>query len=100
MIQPNFLNLHTNKFSQGLRYYPFKVNSDRYARSCNTLYDLSNRVYVLNKTENWNVHVFNMIAGINESKTLRKHISCECKCNFDERKCSSNQKWVQKSKST
>ena len=52
MIQPNFLNLHTNKFSQGLRYYPFKVNSGRYARSCNTLYDLSNRVYVLNKTEN------------------------------------------------
>ena len=26
-----------------------------------------------------------MIAGINESKTLIKHISCECKCRFDGR---------------
>ena len=24
---------------------------------------------------------------------LTKHISCECKCNFDARKCNSNNKW-------
>ena len=30
---------------------------------------------------------------INESKTLAKHISCECKCKFDGIKCNSNQKW-------
>ena len=24
-----------------------------------------------------------MITGINESKILAKHISCECKCKFD-----------------
>ena len=34
-----------------------------------------------------------MISGINESKTLTKHRSCECKCKFDGRKCNSNQKW-------
>ena len=28
-----------------------------------------------------------------ESKTLTKHLSCECKCKFDGRKCSSNQNW-------
>ena len=32
-----------------------------------------------------------MITGINESKTLTKHVSCECKCKFDETKCKSNQ---------
>ena len=36
---------------------------------------------------------YNMITKTNESKTLRKHISCECKCKFDGRKCNSNQKW-------
>ena len=30
-----------------------------------------------------------MITGINESKTLTKHISCECKCRFDGEKCNS-----------
>ena len=34
-----------------------------------------------------------MITGINESKTLTKHISCECKCKFDGTKCNSNQWW-------
>ena len=34
-----------------------------------------------------------MITGINESKTLIKYISCECKCKFDGRKCNSDQWW-------
>ena len=34
-----------------------------------------------------------MITGTNESKTLAKHISCECKCKFDGTKCNSNQWW-------
>ena len=36
------------------------------------------------------MHVFNIIKGINESKTLKKHISCDFKCKFDSRKCNSN----------
>ena len=55
--------------------------------------DLSNKVYVPNKTEDLNLSVFNMITGVNESKTLTKHISCESKCRFDRRKCNSDQWW-------
>ena len=33
-----------------------------------------------------------MIKGINESKTLIKHISCECRCEFDRRNYISKQK--------
>ena len=45
--------------------------------------DLSNKVFIPNKTEDLNISVFNMITGINESKILTKHVSCECKCKFD-----------------
>ena len=31
-----------------------------------------------------------MITDINESKTLAKYISCECKCKFDGTNCNSN----------
>ena len=55
--------------------------------------DLSNKVCVPNKTEDLNLSIFNMITGINESKTLTKHISCKCKCKFDGRTCNSNQWW-------
>ena len=34
-----------------------------------------------------------MITEINESNRLRKHISCECKCKFDGRKCNLDQWW-------
>ena len=61
--------------------------------SFNTLNDLSNKVYVLNKTEDLDLSVFNLITGINESKTLTKHISCECKCKFNGRNCNSDQWW-------
>ena len=90
--QPILTNLHPNEYNQGFCYYPFAFNLDRYAASCNTLNDLSNKVCVTSKTENLNLSVFNIIAGINKSKTLTKHMSCECKCKFDGRKCNSNQK--------
>ena len=39
--------------------------------------------YVFQVKQDLNLTVFNVITGINESKTLAKHISCECKCRFD-----------------
>ena len=45
-----------------------------------------------NKTEELNIPVFNKITGINESKILITHVSCECKCKGDGRKCNSNQR--------
>ena len=91
MIQPTLIKLHPNEYSQNFYYYPFAIKLDRYVGSCNTLNDLSNKVCIPNKTEDLNLSVFNMITGINESKLLTKHISCECKCKFDGTKCSSNQ---------
>ena len=92
MTQPTLINSHLNEFSQELYYYPFVVNLDRCVESCNTLNDLSNKVCIPNKTKDLNLSVFNMITGINQSKILAKHVSCECKCKFDGRKCNSNQK--------
>ena len=96
MTQPTLINLHPNEYSQELNYYLFVVKFDRFVGSCNTLDDLSNKVCVSNKTEDLNLSVFNMITGMNESKTLTKHVSCECICKFDGRKCDSNQKWNNK----
>ena len=78
-IQPIFINLHPNEYSQVFHYYSFTFKLSKYVGCCNTLIDLSNKVCVPNKTEDLNLNVFNMIKGINESKTLTKHVSCECK---------------------
>ena len=85
MIQLTLINLDPNEYSQEFWYYPFAVKLDRCVGSCITPNDLPNKVCVPNKTEDLNLSMFNMITGINESKTLTKHTSCGCKCRFDEK---------------
>ena len=92
MIQPALINLYPNEYSKKFHYYPFSVKLDRCIENCNTLNDLSNKVCIPNKAEDLNLSVFNMITGINSSKTA-KYISWECKCKFDGRKCNSDQWW-------
>ena len=91
MIQTTLINLHPNEYSQEFHYYPFVVKLDRCVGSFNTRNDLSNKMRLSNKAEYLNLSVFNMITGINESKTLTKHISCENKCRLDGRKGNSDQ---------
>ena len=102
-IQPSHINLHPNNYIQEFHYYPFAVKLDRCVGSCSSLNDLSNKACVPNKTEDLNLCVLYMITGINESKILTRHISCQCsktltkpiscqcKYRFDERKCNSDQ---------
>ena len=76
-----------------LNYYPFMISLDKCNWSCNAVDDLYIKICVLSKTKDVNVTVFNMIANINESKTLVKHISYDFKCKFNSATCNSNQKW-------
>ena len=84
-IQITFINLHLNEYIQEFHYYPFRVKLDKCIGSCNTLNDLSNKVCVLDKAEDLNLDLFNTITGINESKTLTRHILYKCK--FDGKSC-------------
>ena len=86
-IHHTFLNLHPHEYRQEFHYYAFTVKLDKCVGSCNTVNDLSNKVCVPDKMEDLNIGMFNMMIGINELKTLTRHISCECKCKFDKRKC-------------
>ena len=80
------INLHHNEYSQEFHHYPSAVKLDRCVGSCNTLNDLSNKVCIPNKMEDLNLSVFNMITNKNESKTLTRHILCECKYRFNGKK--------------
>lgn len=83
--RPKLTNLHPDE----LCYYPFMISSGRYDRLCNTVEDPSSRICVPNETEdvNWNVWNIKMITEINESKAFLKHISCNCRCKSDGRRC-------------
>ena len=73
-----------------LKYYPFMISLDKYTGSCNIL---SSKTSVPKKAKDINVKVLNMMANKDEAKTIRKHISCDCKCELNCTTCNSNQKW-------
>ena len=80
MVQPTLFKLYCNEYSQEFHYYLFVVILDRCLRR-----------FICSK-QNRNLDLI-MIAGINESKILTKHILYTCKCKFDGRKCNSNKWW-------
>ena len=92
MEKPTFINSNHDRYNHWLRYYPFMVNLDKCNGSCNTLDGPYNTVYVPNKTGCKFKCFWYDSNNMNYSKTLRKHILCECKCRFDGTKCSLNEK--------
>ena len=70
MARVTLLNLNPDEYNQGLRYYQFMVNLDRFNGCFNTLNNPFERICVPNKIEDVNLSIFNMITKINKSKTL------------------------------
>ena len=83
------IHLYPNELSQELYYYPFAVNLNSCNGNCNTFDDRSSRVCVPYKTEDLNLNILKVNAGINELKKLMKHISCKCECKFHSKTCNS-----------
>ena len=65
MVRPTRIDMNLNK----IHYYLFIISLDRCNRSFNTAEDPFGSICVLNKMEDVNLKVFNMIKGINGSKT-------------------------------
>ena len=82
LVRPTLIDLNLE-----LLYNTFIIRLNRHYGNCNTVQDPFGRICVPNKI------MFNVIRGISESKGLAKHISCECRCEFEGRKCNSKQKW-------
>ena len=65
-----------NTVKKEFHYYPFSVKLDRCAGSCNTINDLSNKVYVPNKTEVLNLSMWIMVC---EKHYVWNPATCNCK---------------------
>ena len=45
------------------------------------------------QSKTYELKVFNLTSEVNETRFSVQHESCECKCEFNEGVCNSNQKW-------
>ena len=72
--------------------YLVTVSVDNCIGSCNTINDSYAWVCVSNKVKNMNVEVYNLMSGVNETRFLVQHESCDCKCVLNKSVCNSKQK--------
>ena len=70
--KPTIVN---SSFNEAL-FYPFTVSVNKCGGSCNTIYDPYLRVNAPGKVKNMNVKVFNLVLGVNETRSLIQHESC------------------------
>ena len=71
-MRPSLIDLNLDE----LHCYSFMVNLDIFDISFNTVENPFGKIYVLNKIKDLNLKLFIITTGINKSKTLIKHSSC------------------------
>ena len=89
MVRPTLIHMNTVE----LKYYPFVINIDKCTGSCNVL---PPKICVLKETKEIYITALDVITNKKEAKLMTKHISCDCKCKFNNTTCNSNQKWNNK----
>ena len=83
MVRPTLIDFNPVE----VRYYPFMISLDKCTGSCTVV---SPKICVLKEAKDVNIKAFNTTANKIEVKTMRKHISCNCKCKLNSTTCNSN----------
>ena len=83
MVRPTLIDFNPVE----VRYYPFMISLDKCTGSCIVV---SPKICVLKEAKDVNIKAFNATAKKIEAITMRKHISCNCKCKLNSTTCNSN----------
>ena len=75
-VRPEILNVNSNK----LVFYPFSIETSKCSGSCNNINDPYAKMCVPDVAKNLNVKVFKLMSRTNETKHIKWHETCKCKC--------------------
>ena len=73
--------------------YPYSIKIIRCKGSCNTINDPYTKICVPDQNKNTNVKVFNLLLITTETRHIKWHKTCKCKCKLDASICNNKQRW-------
>ena len=76
-VRPEIINVNSNEPV----FYPFSIKTSKCNGSCNNINDP------------YNVKVFNLMSRTNETRHIKWHETCKCKCRLDASVCNNKQRW-------
>ena len=74
-------------------FYPFSIKTSKCSVSCNNINDSYAKICVPDVVKILDVKVFNLMPRTNETKHIKWHETCKCKCRLDARVCNNKQRW-------
>ena len=88
-IRPEIINVNSNEPI----FYPFSIKESKCSGSCNNINDPYAKICVPDIVKDLNVKVFNLISRTNETRHIKWHETCKCKCRLDASVCNNKQRW-------
>ena len=88
-VRPEIVNVNSNESA----FYPFSIKTSKRSGSCNNINDPYVKLCVPNVVKNMNTKVFNLMSRTNETRHIKWHETCKCKCRLDASVCNSKQRW-------
>ena len=74
-------------------FYPFSIKINKCSGSCNNVNNPYAKICVPDVIKDLNVKVFNLMSRTNETRFIKWHETCKCKCRLDGSICNSKQRW-------
>ena len=78
-VRPEIVNVNSNKHV----LFPFSIKRSKCSGSCYNINDPYAKLCVPDVAENLNVKVFNLMSRANETRHVKWHETCKCKCRLD-----------------
>ena len=88
-VRPEIINLNSNE----PLCYPFSIKTSKCSGSCNNINDPYAKICVPDVIKDLNVKVFNLMSRTNETRHIKWHETCKCKCRLDANLCNNKQHW-------
>ena len=88
-VRPEIVNVDSNE----PEFYPFSIKTSKCSGSCNNVNDPYAKMCVSDVVKNLNVKVFNLMSRTNETRHIKWHETCKCKCRLDANVCNNKQRW-------
>ena len=73
--------------------YSSSLKINKCSASCSNINDPYAKVCVPDFVKNMNVKVFSLVSRINETRYIKWHSTCKCKCRLDVSVCNNKQRW-------
>ena len=88
-VRPEIINVNSNEPV----FYPFSIKTSKCSRSYNNINDSYAKMCVPDVLKDLNVKIFNLMSRTNETRQIKWHEMCKCKCRLDESICDNKQRW-------